>query len=314
MDLLTDIENVLAARTTDGLWRQYKDRLAGLGFPYISYYSIRIIETGGDRRVDDWLFLTSCAPRLLHEVLAQDAFASVPMYRWLAANRGSESWDWMQKLRQAGRLSDTEERMLDLFARHGHVSGYAVSLSDSVQQVRAGVILSGVLGMDQRGLDALWRQHGALVEALTGLVHLRLATLPYDPPKEVLTLRQREVLEQIAVGRTTQEIAELLGVSRATVEKHLRLARQALGARTTPQAILQASNRRQIFLDPGEGCSVEAGDSPAPDHAWRFQSFAAPAPTAPTAPGAAPGSPASQSSRAGTEAPSAERILRRRGV
>lgn len=280
MDLLTDIERVLAARTTDCLWRHYTERLAGLGFPYVSYYSVRIIETAGDRRVDDCLFLTNCAPRLLQEILSQGAFASVPMYRWMAGNRGSESWDWMQRLRQAGRLSDSEERMLDLFARHGHVSGYAVSLSDSVQQVRAGVIMSGELGVDQRRLDGLWQQHGALVEAVTGLIHMRLAVLPYDPPRNVLTQRQREVLEQIAVGRTTQEIADVLGVTRATVEKHLRLARQALAARTTPQAILLASNRRQIFIDPGETCTVGAGavEGAVDGGAWRFQSFPAPVP------------------------------------
>lgn len=283
MDLLTDIETVLAARTTDSLWRYYTERLAGLGFPYASYYSVRIIETAGERQIDDCLFLTNCTPRLLQEILAQDALASVPMYRWTAGNRGSESWDWMRRLRQAGRLSPAEERMLDLFARHGHVAGYAVGLGDSVQPVRAGVILSGALGVDQRRLDGLWQQHGSLIEALTGLIHLRLSVLPYEPPEQVLTQRQREVLEQIAVGRTTQEIAGLLGVSRATVEKHLRLARQALTARTTPQAILLASNRRQIFVGPGERCTAEPGESLAAGRAWRCQSFAAPAPRTETA-------------------------------
>lgn len=280
MVLLTDLEHVLAARSAEGLWQQFVERMAGLGLPHVSYYSIRIVEAGDDRRVDDYLFLTSCAPSLLQEILSQGAFASVPMYRWMAANRGSESWDWMQQSRQAGRLSETEERMLDLFARHGHVSGYAVSLGDSVQQVRGGLLISGALRMDQPALDAIWRQHGAVVEALAGLLHLRMATLPYHPPQHVLTQRQREVLEHIAVGRTTQEIAAALGLTRATVEKHLRLARKALAARTTPQAILLASSRRQIFLDPGEACTVPP-DNPA-ERAWRFENFAAPAPATDT--------------------------------
>ena len=168
--------------------------------------------------------------------------------------------------------------MLDLFARHGHVSGYAVSLGDSVQQVRGGVLISGALGVDQAALDEIWQRHGAMVEALTGLLHLRMATLPYDPPQHVLTQRQREVLEHIAVGRTSQEIAAVLGLTRATVEKHLRLARKALAARTTPQAILLASSRRQIFLDPGENCTAQAGKPAGEARPWRFESFAAPSP------------------------------------
>lgn len=278
MVLMTDLEQVLAARSVESLWQHYTKRMAGLGMPHVSYYSIRILEAGGERRVDDYLFLTSCAPSLLQEILSQDAFASVPMYRWMAVNRGSESWDWMQRSRQAGRLSQTEERMLDLFARNGHVSGYAVSLGDSVQQVRGGVLMSGALGTDQQALDAIWQQNGAVVEALTGLLHLRMATLPYDPPQHVLTQRQREVLEHIAVGRTTQEIAAVLGLTRATVEKHLRLARKALAARTTPQAILLASSRRQIFLDPGETCATEEGSAAQAVQPWRFENYPAPAP------------------------------------
>lgn len=296
MDLLTNIENVLAARSTDSLWRHYSAALSGLGFPYISYYGVRILQTGNHRIVDDRLFLTNCAPLLLQEILSQGAFASVPMYRWLTANHGCESWDWMQQRRLAGRLSEPEQQMLDLFARHGHVSGYAISLSDSVQQLRAGVIMSGRLGMPQSELDLVWQRNGRQVEALTRMLHLRLASIPFDPPRDVLTQRQREVLEQIAVGRTTQEIAALLEVTRATVEKHLRLARKSLGARTTPQAILLASARRQIFVDPGEICVAEANADGA-EVAWSFKSFAAPPPL--------------QLPRAKPETPS-ERIARRK--
>ncbi len=41
-----------------------------------------------------------------------------------------------------------------------------------------------------------------------------------QPPLERLTMRQREVLQLIAEGHTTQEIAELLNISVKTVETH----------------------------------------------------------------------------------------------
>ena len=41
-----------------------------------------------------------------------------------------------------------------------------------------------------------------------------------QPPLERLTARQREILQLIAEGQTTQEIAEVLNISVKTVETH----------------------------------------------------------------------------------------------
>lgn len=63
-----------------------------------------------------------------------------------------------------------------------------------------------------------------------------------------LTNRQREALEWVSDGKTTQDIATLLGLTQATVEKHLRLARKVLGVETTAQAVIRAAFQNQIFL------------------------------------------------------------------
>lgn len=254
--MLQAIATILAARSVESVWQFYVARMTEWGFPHAAYHGVRLLRATNEQVADDSLFLSSYAPRLLHDLLAQNLFDSVPMYRWMTHHKGSESWDWLQARRLAGRLTDGELRAIDLFTRYGHVSGYAISLADSVHRVRAGVIMSGAVGQRQDQLDAHWQAHQAQIEALTGLVHLRLASLPYAPPGEVLTARQREVLECISIGRTTQEIAELLDVTPSTVEKHLRLARKALGARTTAQAVLLATSRRQMFVDPGEACTM----------------------------------------------------------
>ena len=49
-------------------------------------------------------------------------------------------------------------------------------------------------------------------------------------------------------GKTTQDAAEIMGLTPATVEKHLRLAREALDVETTAQAVLKASFQNQIFV------------------------------------------------------------------
>ena len=63
-----------------------------------------------------------------------------------------------------------------------------------------------------------------------------------------LTKRQKEVLGWIGDGKTIQVTAILLGLTPATVEKHLRLARRALDVETTAQAVLRANFHNQIFL------------------------------------------------------------------
>lgn len=280
--MLDAIETVLSARSTETVWQLYVAELAKRGFPHASYHGMRLLRSESSKMIDDSILLSSHSPRLLHELLSQNLLQHTPMYRWMERHIGSESWDWLQRQQGTDRMSEADERAMNLFIRFGHVAGYAISLGDSVQRLRAGVILNGAIGQRQDKLDKLWAQHRREIEALTGIVHLRIASMPFSQPDEVLTLRQREVLESISVGRTTQEIAELLDVTPATVEKHLRLARRALGARTTAQAILLAASRRQIFVDPGEPCSMgssmQGKGAGRSCEAWRFTSFKGAAP------------------------------------
>lgn len=45
-----------------------------------------------------------------------------------------------------------------------------------------------------------------------------------------------------------QDIALLMGLTPATIEKHLRLAREALNVETTAQAVLKAALQNQMFV------------------------------------------------------------------
>nr|WP_010397335.1 LuxR family transcriptional regulator [Paracoccus sp. TRP] len=279
MEILQDVEEMLEARSAQVVWEYYVARLTDLGFPNVLYYGTRILDSTSRRMIDDSVLLSSYDGSLLEELVDLGLFDSMPMYLWLVENPGCDSWDWIHRRRLEGLLSPREERALDLFARHGHVAGYGLGLGDGIKRRRGGVLLSGKPGMSQHELDQLWTQRGRLIQALTGLVHLRLSTLPYAEPQDVLTLRQREVLECISSGRTTQEIADLLEVAPATVEKHLRLTRKALGARTTAQAVLLAMRRRQIFSERREPCMTKgnekakaSNDEPGQLHPWSLSS------------------------------------------
>ena len=88
--------------------------------------------------------------------------------------------------------------------------------------------------------ETAWQSARGEIGILTSVLHLRLATLGRRLVETRLTQRQREGLEWSSAGKT-------VGVAAATVEKHLRLARQAIGADTTAHAILRAHLAHQIF-------------------------------------------------------------------
>ncbi len=67
-----------------------------------------------------------------------------------------------------------------------------------------------------------------------------------------LTQRQVEVLHMSALGKSQPEIADRLGITINTVEYHLRIVRQRLGARNTTEAVsLIHAAPRNMFASHG---------------------------------------------------------------
>jgi DNA-binding CsgD family transcriptional regulator len=65
----------------------------------------------------------------------------------------------------------------------------------------------------------------------------------------VLTARQAEILNWVARGKTNEEVARIVGVSPATVKKHLEHIYVRLGVSNRTEAALHA---RGLGPDPGD--------------------------------------------------------------
>ena len=59
-------------------------------------------------------------------------------------------------------------------------------------------------------------------------------------PWERVTVREHDILERLADGESTPEIAVTLGISRSTVRTHVEHMRDKLGARTQAQLVARA--------------------------------------------------------------------------
>ena len=97
----------------------------------------------------------------------------------------------------------------------------------------------------------MWENRVREIVAMNSVMHLKVMQLPYTAARKTLTKRQRATLEWVGEGRTTQDIGIIMGLPPATVEKHLRLAREALDVATTAQAVVKASFQHQILLVEG---------------------------------------------------------------
>lgn len=79
--------------------------------------------------------------------------------------------------------------------------------------------------------------------------YLRRAGLPAEHSGPVLTSREREVLQLIAEGRTTTEVAQALSISPHTAVRHRANLMQKLGVHNQADLIRLAIERGLVLLD-----------------------------------------------------------------
>jgi DNA-binding CsgD family transcriptional regulator len=82
-----------------------------------------------------------------------------------------------------------------------------------------------------------------LIEVLSTYYAHECRRLGVAPPAAgaILSVRQRDCLAWVRHGKSSTDIAELLGISAATVEEHVAAACRRLGVRTRVQAAVEAS-------------------------------------------------------------------------
>nr|WP_114287335.1 LuxR family transcriptional regulator [Candidatus Halocynthiibacter alkanivorans] len=247
MRMLASLDKLVSAEHVDDVWKYHVDSMAGFGFDRLIYGYTRFRTT--QRPIGDWqdsVVLSNHSQAYLDEFLGNNMVYSAPMTKWAAENVGVRSWRFM--FDDPGSLSDEERRVLEFNRSMGVTAGYTIAFPDSLARAKGAIALTAKPGLSQDDVDAIWDEHGRELVVLNNVAHLKLINLPHPSKRSLLTKRQREALEWVADGKTTADIALILEVAPATVEKHLRLARDALDVDTTAQAILKATFLNQIFV------------------------------------------------------------------
>ena len=247
--MLTYTERVMAAQSMEEVWPIHCTAMAEFGFNRLLYGMTRSRsrESLGNR--DDFLILTNLDENYTGPFINDGLYLHAPMVRWVLENTGAGSWSW---IKENAHLLTPEELMVSEFNRsQGVATGYSISFNGITPRAIAAIALIADVDVTQEAVDAMWENRGREIVAMNNILHLKVMNLPYAVARKTLTKRQRETLEWVGEGKTTQDIGTIMGLTPATVEKHLRLAREALDVETTAQAVVKASFQNQIFLVEG---------------------------------------------------------------
>lgn len=235
-------------QSLEELWDAHTEKMAEYGFDRLIYGFTRYRTAHSLGDPEDFVVLTNQSQEYIDAFLGEGRYFHAPMVKWALEHEGAQSWRIMADMLRSGNLTEEEKRVFDFNSRMNVTAGYTISFKSVSARSKGAIALTARKGLTQSDVDAIWAEHGRDIHLMNNIAHLKILTLPYTAPNRSLTKRQREALEWVGDGKTTQDIALLMGLTAATVEKHLRLARESLVVETTAQAVLKAALQNQMFV------------------------------------------------------------------
>lgn len=244
---------IAQAATIAEAWDIATPRFRELGFSRVNYGLTRFRSEAWMGDPEDAVYLSTASEEYMRLYFKGGHFARTPLFRWLTSNVGTTCWRWVEEDYKAGRLSPGEAEAVRINHSIGVRAGLTISFPTHNRREKGALGLIADPGIDHDDVDRIRAEHGQEIEAIAHMLHFRVASLPPAYARKRLTDRQREALEWVADGKTTQDIALLMGISSAMVEKHLRLARESLNVDTTAQAVAKGTFLNMIFIRPEQG-------------------------------------------------------------
>lgn len=239
---------LLNALSIEELWDMHTRQMAEYGFDRLIYGYTRYRTATSLGDPEDFVLLSNHDPEYLEAFIGSGLYHHAPMVRWALENEGACSWSVLRDMMATETLTPQERKVIEFNQSKGVTAGYSISFKSVSPRTKGAIALTARADMDQADIDKVWETSGEDIILLNNMAHLRILTLPYTAPGRTLTKRQKEVLAWVGDGKTIQDIALLMELTPATVEKHLRLAREALSVETTAQAVLKAAFQNQMFI------------------------------------------------------------------
>jgi LuxR family transcriptional regulator, quorum-sensing system regulator BjaR1 len=134
----------------------------------------------------------------------------------------------------AEAANDRDANLIFEAARdHGLFNGYVVPIHCGDGSLAVVTFCGEQLADDPNSRSYM---HLLAIYYHTAVERLALAKLANENP--LITARQVECLRWVSVGKTDWEIGQILGLSEATINRHIERAKERLGVRTRVQAVV----------------------------------------------------------------------------
>lgn len=245
--VLALLTQIAEAGSAEEVWRLAAAGFAGRGFSRAVFGLARGPVLSCQPGRHDSLVLESLGPDLVHACLESGLFDRLPPWRWADPGTRAGPWSWPSDAEASARFSPDEMMAMRRMQELDISCGIVVDFPRFQARSRAVLALIADPGCDACDAKTRWTRDRDAILALAHVLHLSLWRQPSQPALSRLTRRQREALEWVADGKTTLDVALLMGVSPAMVEKHLRLARDLLDSDTTAQAVARAVAQNLLF-------------------------------------------------------------------
>ncbi|WP_413204429.1 helix-turn-helix transcriptional regulator [Rhodospirillum sp. A1_3_36] len=244
--MTSDDGNILAsfvgalggATSTDELTVVLTDTLGAMGFRHACYHVVRL--NGDGRRL----------PYVLHnygsawaEHYFKEGFLEVdPIIQSAPVRQLPFFW---RDATDSETLSKHQSRMFKEAADAGLENGYSVPIPG----MHGDYVTLSVVPDDERRGNVLIEENANLLhliaiyfdrQARSPLINARLTS---RRQKSFLSPREQEILRWTAVGKTSGEISEIIGISVKSVESHLENAKRKLGTYSKTHAVVVALTR-----------------------------------------------------------------------
>ncbi|MGN0931441.1 helix-turn-helix transcriptional regulator [Falsigemmobacter intermedius] len=249
-DALSQIRRIVSARTPEAVWHELAAALKPFGFDRILYGATSNRREGSVGDIQDVVSFTTITRHPGRGREDMSFFIRTPMFRWVMNNSGASSWRWAEEQFAKGLLTPDEVAARDLARKSGLCAGYVISFEEPGSRRAAALSMIAAPDQTQDSIDAMWAEKGDEIIILAQTMHLKIQSMPLKVHRRALSPRQREALEWVAEGKTSQDIAIIMGISPGMVEKHLRLARECLDVDTTAQAVAKAAMFNHLYANP----------------------------------------------------------------
>jgi DNA-binding CsgD family transcriptional regulator len=197
------------------------------------YFSVMRIPPEAEQRLSDQFLVTNWPEEFIREYDELSLLVNSPTFAQLRRSVRPQYWELDEA--SARRQEDERRKAAELFMRYGFVRGVYLPVHDKKAN-RGAVSFTG-----ERTPPCL-NETGQLTLVAIHLFDRLGEVAQIDKPQADIKLsdRERQCLVWTAAGKTSAEIAAILGLSEHTVNQYITTACQKLGTVNRAQAVAKA--------------------------------------------------------------------------